>query len=312
MRAIGGFLLLALTACQTVESPQPIIDMHRHAPLASSFEPDGGPGSMATELREQSVVLSIVSVTSPAQAERWSDDTSDLFVLGAMMPCPKNLAERYDCFPETDGLPDLVWLRDSLESGRIGAFHELMFNYDGTPPDSAKMAPYWALAAEYGVPVGVHSWSGPPPGRSIRANPNCCPDYDGEMGNPNQLRAVLHRHPDLKIWLQHIGSDGFEAAELWDETLSLLSDYPNVYLDLSITNSLLPIEVYENSLVRLIEAGFEDRVMLGSDNVPIALILERLEEIEIISDRQRAAILYENAAEFLDLDADTRRKHRNQ
>lgn len=309
MRAIGILGILFLTACQSVESPQPIIDMHRHAPLASSFERDDGPAAMADEMNELNVVLSLVSVTSPMQAEQWSNGTTGTFILGAMMTCPENLAQRFDCFPETEGLPDASWLRESLESGLIGAFHELMFNYDGTPPDSPKMAPYWALAAEYGAPVGVHTWSGPPPGRSIRANPNCCPDYDGDMGNPKRLRAVLQRHPDLKIWLQHVGSDGDASPELWDETLSLLSDFPNVYLDMSITNSLLPAEAYEAGLVRLIDAGFGDRIMLGSDNVPLALILGRLSEIEGISDLQRSAILYDNAADFLELDGETRRKH---
>jgi len=225
------------------------------------------------------------------------------------MPCPRNLADRYDCFPETGGLPDLDWLREGIDSGQIGAFHEMMFNYDGTPPDSPKMAPFWELAASSGIPVGVHTWSGPPPGRSIRANPNCCPDYDGEMGNPAKLRTILDRHPDLKIWLQHVGSDGNRNPELWDETLSLLADYPNVYVEMSITNSLLPFDLYESGLTRLIDAGFEDRIMLGTDNVSLDTILDRLNRIESLSDEQRSAILYDNAARFLNLDDKTRRQH---
>lgn len=309
MRLVGSLTFLFLTACESVGTSQPIIDMHRHAPLASSFETDDGPEAMALELSQHNVVLSVVSISSPTQVEVWRGDTTGKFILGAMMPCPENLAERYDCFPETAGLPDIDWLRRNLEAGTIGAFHELMFNYDGTPPDNPKMAPYWALAEEFDIPVGVHTWSGPPPGRSIRANPNCCPDYDGEMGNPKRLRAVLHRHPDLKIWIQHVGSDGSSAPDLWGETLNLLSDFPNVFLDLSITNSLLPIEIYEQSLLRLIEAGFGDRIMLGSDNVPIAVIIERLEQLDSITDQQRAAIFYENAAEFLELGRDIRNAH---
>ncbi|MCR9225066.1 MAG: amidohydrolase family protein [Hyphomonas sp.] len=312
LRIVPAISILVTSACTShppSTASQPIIDMHRHAPLASSFESDDGPAATADELSEQNVVLSLVSITSPMQAEQWYDGANGTFILGAMMPCPRNLAERYDCFPETDGLPDISWLRESVESGLIGAFHEMMFNYDGTPPDSPKMAPYWALAAEFGVPVGVHAWSGPPPGRSIRANPNCCPDYDGDMGNPKHLRTVLQRHPGLKIWLQHVGSDGNVSPELWDETLSLLSDFPNVYLDMSITNSLLPVEAYEAGLVRLVDAGFGDRIMLGSDNVPLALILGRLSELEGVSDLQRSAILYDNAADFLELDGETRREH---
>ena len=298
-----------MAACQANERPQPIIDMHRHAPLASSFETDAGPSTMLAELEEHNVVLSILSITSPAQADLWSARTKDRFILGAMMPCPQNLADRYDCFPKTSGLPDLNWLKERIESGQIGAFHEMMFNYDGTPPDSPKMAPFWALAASSGIPVGVHTWSGPPPGRSIRANPNCCPDYDGEMGNPEKLRSILDRHPDLKIWLQHVGSDGNRNPELWDETLSLLKDYPSVYVEMSITNSMLPIDIYERGLTRLINAGFEDRIMLGTDNVSLDLILDRLHQLESLTDAQRSAILYDNAARFLDLDDKTRHEH---
>lgn len=310
LRALYLLLLIVLPACQVGVDRQPIIDMHRHAPLASSFETDSGPQKMIAELGEQNVVLSVLSITSPAQAQNWRADTSGKFILGAMMPCPQNLDQRYDCFPETAGLPDIDWLRASIQSGLIGAFHEMMFNYDGTLPSSERMAPYWALAEELGVPVGIHSWSGPPPGRSIRANPNCCPAYDGDMGNPMHLRAVLNRHPDLKIWLQHVGSDGISKPELWEETLGLLATYPNVYLDMSITNSLLPLQAYESGLARLIDAGFGDRIMLGSDNVPLNLILERLDKLESLDETQRSAILYDNAARFLDLDLETRREHR--
>ncbi len=291
-----------LTGCQATYEPQRIIDVHRHAPLANSDRPDEGPGKMLMDLNKHNVVLSVVSVTSPVQAQRWSRHVSDRLLLGAMLPCPIDRKQSsYHCFPRTKGLPDIDWLRKNIQNGTIGALHEMMFNYDGTLPDHPKMAPYWALAEEFSVPVGVHSWSGPPPGRSIREDPDCCPNYDGEMGNPMHLRPVLDRHPGLRIWLQHVGSDGDTNPQLWQQTLDLLADYPNVYVDLSITNSVLPIEQYESALNRLIDAGFGNRIMLGSDNVPLELILERLESLETINDQQRVAIQYNNAANFFGL-----------
>ncbi len=295
-------LFVLLAGCQATQEPQRIIDVHRHAQLANSDEPDGGPREMLRDQSDHNVVLSVVSVTSPTQAQRWSDHATDELLLGVMLPCPLDRTQSsYHCFPETKGIPDIDWLRKNIQNGTIGAFHEMMFNYDGTLPNHPKMAPYWALAEEFNVPVGVHSWSGPPPGGSIRANPNCCPDYDGEIGNPMHLRPVLDRHPGLKIWLQHVGSDGDAKPELWQQTLDLLSEYPNVYVDLSITNSVLPIKQYENAINRLIDAGFGDRIMLGTDDFPLELILERLESLESISDEQRAAILYHNAADFFGL-----------
>lgn len=291
---------------------QPIIDMHRHAPLSSMSSDDEAPNAKINVLKKHNVVISLVSITSPEQAIEWQA-LSDKFILGAMMPCPRNSnSPWYYCFPKTAGLPDLEWLRKSVQSGVIGAFHEMMFNYDGSMPGDSKLEPYWTLAAELNMPVGVHSWSGPPPGRSIRKDPNCCPNYNGDRGNPKHLRVVLDRHPNLKIWLQHVGSDGNSVPELWTETLSLLEDYPSVYVDLSITNSVLPLKDYEDSLLRLINSGFGNRIMLGSDNIPLETILERLNSLKSISTRQRTAILYDNAANFLGLSEAERRKHYGQ
>jgi hypothetical protein len=291
---------------------QPIIDMHRHAPLSSMSSDNEAPNTTINLLKKHNVVISLLSITSPEQALEWQGQ-SDQFILGAMMPCPRNRSSPwYYCFPKTAGLPVLEWLRKSAQSGVIGAFHEMMFNYDGSMPGDSKLEQYWALAAELNIPVGVHSWSGPPPGRSIRKDPNCCPNYNGDLGNPKHLRIVLDRHPNIKIWLQHVGSDGNSVPELWAETLSLLEDYPSVYVDLSITNSVLPLKDYEDSLLRLINSGFGNRIMLGSDNIPLETILERLNSLKSISTSQRTAILYDNAANFLGLSEAERRKHYGQ
>ncbi len=313
MRIIFLLVILFLTACQSGAGLQPIIDVHRHGSWPTSLAPGAERNAMFAELNAHKVVLSVVAITSPTQIEVWTDEAQNRFIAGAMMPCPQNLAEPWFlCFPETEGMPDLFWLRENIQSGHIGALHEMMFNYDGSLPSSEKMDPYWGLAAEFEIPVGVHTWSGPPPGRSIRNDPNCCPNYDGDMGNPRNLRPVLEKYPGLRVWIQHVGSDGDMNPELWDETLTLLSDYPNVYLDLSITNSVLPIEEYEAALMRLIEAGYGDRVMFGSDGLPIELIVSRLDGIKGISDEQRSAILYDNAAEFLKLSPEIRRHHHRQ
>lgn len=288
---------------------QPIIDMHRHAPLSTETSDNETPAEVIKTLIKHNVVISILSITSSEQAQKWGA-RSDRFILGAMMPCPRNLGSPwYYCFPKNKGLPDLEWLRENVQSGVIGAFHEMMFNYDGSMPGDRRMAPYWALAAELSIPVGVHSWSGPPPGRSIRRDPNCCPNYNGDIGNPKHLRPVLERHPGLKIWLQHVGSDGNAIPELWAETLSLLRDYPSVYVDLSITNSVLPMKNYEDALLLLINSGFADRIMFGSDNVHIDVILKRLNSVKNISTKQRRAILFDNAARFLGLSETEQQKH---
>lgn len=303
MRLLAISLLGLLAACQSeTDSPQPIIDMHRHAPLADAEDPTAAMVETLEEMDQYNVVLAALSITSVDPAWNWAIAEPDRFLAGPMLPCPRNLGEPwYICFPVTDGVPDIDWLRIQIEIGHIGMLHEMMFNYDGSFPDDPKMTPYWALAHEFDLPVGVHTWSGPPPGASIRKNPNCCPDYNGDIGYPRHLRPILEKYPGLRIWIQHVGSDGEQLPQMWEETLALLADYPNVYVDLSITNSLLPIESYEAALTRLFDAGFGDRIMFGSDNLPIEMVLDRLNSLENISEAQKRAILHDNAARFLRL-----------
>ena len=194
-------------------------------------------------------------------------------------------------------------MTEQIAAGRIRAIHELAPNYYGISAANPRLEPYFALAYRYRIPVGIHTQRGPGSGgrNSTRADPSCCPDYDSAMGNPALLRPVLERYPGLKVWIQHVGSGRGDHGPFWEETLALLRDYPNVYLDLSITNGAMPVEQYEAALAKLIGTGFGDRIMFGSDNLPIAPILKRLAAIEWLSDAQRRAILHDNAARFFGL-----------
>ena len=86
------------------------------------------------------------------------------------------------------------------------------------------------------------------------------------MGNPALLRPVLKRHPRLRLLLQHVGAGGEPGNVPFDnETLAVLADHATVYVDMSILNSDTPADVHEAKLRRLIDAGFGDRIMFGSD-----------------------------------------------
>lgn len=275
----------------------PLIDVHRHAAWAYSDKLAVHADQIAI-INRSGIDNAVVSVTDYDEPERWQHDN---VIVGVKPFCPRNLAEpRYNCFPSTEGWADLGWLEHEIAEGRIGAIHELAPNYSGISPNNPRLQPYWALAAKYDLPVGVHTQRGPAPGGrfSSRANPDCCPDYDPAMGNPALLRPVLERHPGLRLWIQHVGAGRGDHMPFWEETMALLADYPNVYLDLSITNAAMPAKQYEAALAKLIEAGFEDRIMYGSDMLPIETTIERLNAIEWLSDAQRHAILYENAARF--------------
>ena len=89
----------------------------------------------------------------------------------------------------------------------------------------------------------------------------------------------------------------------------MLADHSTVYFDMSILNSDAPADVHEAELRRLIDAGFGDRIMFGSDTRPAGPILRRFEKIDWLTPPQRRAILYDNAARFLRLDAQTIARH---
>ena len=284
---------------------QAVIDVHRHGAW-----PDGDDAfylaKTLSTMADNGVRLSVISLTDYEDVETWVDAAPGAFIAGVMVGCPRNAAEpRYKCFPSSEGWVDVEWLRDQVVRGKIGALHEIGPNYLGMSVANPRFAPYFALAAEFDLPVGVHTQRGPPPGarNSTRKDAGCCPNYDPAMGDPSLLRPVFERHPGLRVWIQHVGSGragGYEP--FWDETLALLEDYPNVYLDLSITNGPRPIAQYEHSLRVLIDAGFGDRIMFGSDNVPIDLIVNRLKSIGWLTAAQRRAILFGNAARFFELD----------
>ena len=294
------FAALAASACVA----QPFIDVHRHGAWAYGDD-EGSIASTRQVIKDTGMDVFVVSVTDYGDPEKWRTAFGEQAIVGVKAYCPRNTKEpRYICFPADEGWADIGWLRSEIAAGRVQALHELSPNYYGIPITNPRIAPYLALAAEFDIPVGIHTQRGPPPeGKfTTRAEPGCCPDYDPEMGNPALLRPVLERHPGLRVWIQHVGAGrdgGYEP--FWDETMALLSDYPQVYVDLSITNGPRPIEQYEYALHRLIDAGYGDRIMFGSDMVPIERIMARLDSFTWLDPAQKRAILRDNAVRFFRL-----------
>jgi len=251
-------------------------------------------------------VLSLLHINEQGDVAGWLQPAPGRFIGGPAMPCPQTpgKAPFYRCFADSKGWPDLSWLEQEMAAGRIGLLGEMLFVYAGVHPDDRKMAPYWALAAKYDVPVAVHINRGPSATSGLRG-----PAFDEEMGNPALLRPVLARHPRLRILMQHVGTGGPELPPFTAEIESLLRAHSNVSFDMSIFNSVATTEAHDAELKRLIDAGFGDRIMFGSDTRPAAPILRRLEQIDWLTASQRRAILYDNAARFLRLDAQTIARH---
>jgi hypothetical protein len=88
-----------------------------------------------------------------------------------------------------------------------------------------------------------------------------------------------------------------------DDLLSLLYTYPQVYVDTGVIDYLLPRAEFHAYMRRIVEAGFGNRVMFGSDQMiwpeTIEVAIESIESAEFLTPAQKRAILHDNAARFL-------------
>ncbi|WP_258807679.1 amidohydrolase family protein [Pseudidiomarina sp. CB1] len=276
---------------QTTIETSPIINAHLHA----TFERNTTLASVLDEMNENHVQVAVLSGADKELALKWQEAAPGRFLVGASFPCTDGIYPRiYPCFAESNGWPDLEWLKEQFASGNMHVMGELLYVYYGIPPTDERLQPYFALAAEMAIPVGVHAADGPP----VRGRPKgCCPNFRAEFGDPLLLKPVLEKHPTLKIWLIHAGEVRFHQ-----QAVALMREFPNVYADMSILNSVMPVDLHQNLLESFLNAGLEDRIMLGTDNMPVKDIVERLERFEFLSNEQRRKIMFDNAARFFDIE----------
>lgn len=267
--------------------PPPIINAHLHATNERGITVD----SVLAEMDEHNVQFAVLSGADNELAYAWQQKAPSRFRVGASFPCTDGVYPRmYPCFADNNGWPDINWLEEQFTSGRMTVMGELLYVYYGMAPTDEQLQPYFALAERMAIPVGIHAADGPPP----RARPEgCCPNFRADFGNPLLLKPVLEQHPQLKIWLMHAGEVRFHK-----EAIELMLEFPNVYADMSILNSVMPEALHRRLLKSFIDAELEDRLMLGTDNMPLTAIRDRLESFEFLSDQQRRKIMHENAARF--------------
>ena len=85
----------------------------------------------------------------------------------------------------------------------------------------------------------------------------------------------------------------------------MLYIYPSLYADIGVLAWGLKREAFYSALRDLVEAGFEDRLLFGTDQMfwpgALTLAIETVEAAPFLSDEQKRAIFYDNAARFLNL-----------
>lgn len=220
----------------------------------------------------------IIGVTSGPLVGQYRDEAPERIIPGLM-------------FSVGNDPPDLETVREWLEQGRYEVLGEVTNQYHGISPDDPAFEPYLALAEELDVPVGIHMGPGPP------GVPYAFfPKYRARLHSPLLLEEVLLRHPKLRIYVMHAG------WPMIDDLLALMWAHPQVYAGVGVISFALPRAGFHSYLRQIVEAGFGNRVMFGSDQMiwPEALehAIEAIESAEFLTEVQKRDILYNNAARF--------------
>ena len=282
----------------------PIIDMHIHAytdgnPLLGMTHPPTLRGetyegvTSGTEQKEKTlekfrahhIVKAMVS-----NGQLWLDDAPETILIGG---ADKEVDE----------------LRKLHKEGNLQVIAEMSPFYAGKLANDPSINPYFELAQELNIPAGFHVFPGGP-NYGIHLMPEMLGGMRTYNANPLQLEDVLVKYPKLKIYIMHGGWPYVEDIK------ALMYAHPNLYIDVAVVNWILPQEEFNSYLKSLINAGFGDRIMFGSDQMAwpqiIAVAIESVNSADFLTLEQKEDIFYDNAAKFLGLSEEEIAKHKAQ
>lgn len=321
-------LALILSPVAAVAAP-PVIDMHLHASAAN----ENGPPPLAVctpmdfpawDQREQyGVAFLRLAKQPPCPDPVWSPGTDD-----ALMRATVAEMERLNVVGVLSGPPDRVasWrsaapgrflaglnfrlqpeysrerVRELHASGKLDVLSEVTTQYSGIAPDDPRMEPFWKLAEERDIPVGIHVGTGPPGAIYLGER-----GYRARLHSALTVEEVLVRHPKLRIYLMHAG------YPMIDDLLAVLYAHPQVHVEVGAIVWSQPRDAFYRYLRRIVEAGFVSRIMFGSDQMVWPGLIGRsvkvIEEAPFLSEAQKRDILYNNAARFLRLSQEEIARH---
>ncbi len=271
----------------------PIIDMHIHAygaqnPFYGMISPltlrdqtfQGMPSSEALRdsvlerFEKYNIVKAMVT-----NAEFWAEASPGRFLFG-----------RSKAPVDT--------LRAAHARGQMDVMAEMSPFYQNMRADHPALKPYFEMAEELSIPVGFHLFPGGPNyGFHLMPDSPMMQNMRTYNAHPDQLEDVLTAYPDLKLYIMH---GGWPFVE---EVKALMYAHPNVYVDISVLNWMFPREECYAYMKSLITAGFEDRIMYGSDQMVwpgvIDVGIETVNSADFLTLDQKEAIFFDNAARFL-------------
>jgi predicted TIM-barrel fold metal-dependent hydrolase len=319
----GALAVAAGLACaQNATLRPPIIDMHVHAAMSMGGQPAcaNTPAFLASDPKQQEARFGwktvpcanpLLPAKTPdayekevlAEMERmnvtavvmgdektvnqWKADAPNRVIRGTSFDATALSGPKKDA--------ELKRLREAFTTGGFQIMGEVGLQYQGMSPSDPAVDAYFALAEEFDIPVGVHMGTG----GSGRANLST-PKFRGSMGDPLLFEDLLARHPKLRLWIMHAG------YPMIDNLLTLLQANSHVYVDVAGLIWSYPIKEVNRYIQRIVEAGFEDRVMFGTDQLLwpnlMAQSINIIDTAEYLTPEQKRDILYNNAARFLRLD----------
>ena len=312
--------------------PLPVIDVHLHAGTATSqgpppvaicmhwFDRPGWDPGLNTMVEEFMGVMA----NPPCDDPIWSPETDQelleetlealerLNVFGIASGPASFVRQWRDAAPHRilpgltlqlgPGQVPLDTLRAMHARGDLAVLGEVLTQYQGILPDDEALAPYWALAEELDIPVGIHVGTGPP-GAPYLGSPN----YRARMHSAMTMEEVLVRHPRLRVYLMHAG------YPLLDDLMTVLAVHPQVYVDVGAIVFGVTRAGFYRYLQALVDSGYGQRILFGTDQMVWPGLIERsiavIEEAPFLSERQKRDILYHNAARFLRLPEEEIARH---
>jgi len=293
----AGGVGLPVVGAVAQERPR-IIDMHMHAHHApfelpggapgpcrpSPCQPQGGATATAAESFEKTleamdrynIVKGFLSGADLDLVQRWDSQAPGRFIASPWVM--------------EAGKPAAEVLRRDYVAGRFRGMGEIAGQLVALAPNDPALAPYFALAAEFDVPVSIHT---------AGIGPHV-PGFRSAAGSPLLLEEVLVRHPDLRVFVENAG------YPYLDDMTAMMYQYPNLYGDLSTITWVIPRTAFHAYLKALIDAGLGKRLMFGSDQMRwpemIGKAIEAIESADFLTAEQKRDIFYNNAARFLRLD----------
>ena len=277
--ACPGNQPISYLAVDPVKAPANAETITCPAPILSVTNADDLRARTIAELRRAGVARAVL-IGSPDELARWNRDAPGLFVPATV---PKNL------LPAT-----LAQMRELTLSSRVRVFAEVGPQYEGRRADDPEFDPFWALAEQIDIPVGIHLGEGLP-----LAGVAATGRYQAALTSPFQLEPVLKKHPKLRIYVMHA------ASPLTDEMIAMLGTYPSLYVDVSANDWNMPRAQFYDQLKRLVDAGFSQRIMFGSDQTifpqAVGIAVRTIKDAPFLTRQQKRDILYNNAARFLRL-----------